>query len=64
VAAHAHHTVTEEEMAALHFGVYYRLLMNKPTVMPLPQLWNKATSQARTGVTGSAICPPAVFQRD
>jgi hypothetical protein len=64
VGSHAHHAVSEGEMAALHFGAYYKLLMYKPAVTPLPFLSVAATSRPRTGMMNSIICPPAIFQRD
>jgi hypothetical protein len=58
----AHHSVTSEQMAALHFGVYYELLQVKPNERPLPRL---ATSGRRaTGMLSGPFCPPAWFHKD
>jgi hypothetical protein len=64
VASHTHHAISEEEMAALHFGAYYKLLMNRPAFTPLPFLSTTAISRGRTGMMGSIFCPPAIFERD
>jgi hypothetical protein len=61
---HAHHAVSEEEMAALHFGAYYELLRNKPADRPLPRTWSSVLPRAATGMMHGPFCPPAVFQRD
>ncbi len=55
-----HHAMGTEQMAALHFGAYYKLLMNEPGDQPLP--W---VSQARkaTGLGRPAFCGGAVFSR-
>jgi len=60
-SAHAHHAVSDEEMAALHFGAYYELLRNKPTERPLPRLRGEPLPRKGTGLMGGTFCPPAVF---
>lgn len=59
-----HHALSPEEMAALHFGVYYELLKNKPNERPLPRPWVSPVDHAGTGLSGGPFCPPAVFTRD
>jgi hypothetical protein len=61
---HAHDTLTDHDLAALHFGVYYELLRNKPADRPLPRLWVPAVQRRATGIMGPVICPPALFFRD
>lgn len=56
-----HHALSPEEMAALHFGVYYELLENKPGYRPLPRPW--VAPRNATGFMGGSLCPPAVFTR-
>jgi hypothetical protein len=60
--ADAHHAMTDEQMAALHFGAYYELLRNKPANRPLPRLWRGP--RTGTGMMGPVFCPPAIFLRD
>lgn len=61
--AHAHHVASDEEMAGLHFGAYYKLLMSQPALMPLPTL--ARATEPRKGVGGirPVLCPPAMFSR-
>jgi hypothetical protein len=54
-----HHAVSEEEMAALHFGAYYELLMQPPADRPLPRLAPR--HRKGVGLAGTAFCPPALF---
>jgi hypothetical protein len=61
---HAHDMLADNDLAALHFGVYYELLRSKPTERPLPRLWVPAAQRRATGVMGPIICPPALFFRD
>jgi hypothetical protein len=58
-----HRSVSIEEMAALHFGAYYRLLRHQPEDQPLPRLWVPSDSQG-AGVIGPVVCPPATFTRN
>jgi hypothetical protein len=55
------HVMSEEEMAALHFGAYYKLLMNEPGDKPLPELWREA--RRGLGLLHATLCPPAMFTR-
>jgi hypothetical protein len=59
--ADGHHAMSDEQMAALHFGAYYTLLMNEPVDRPLPELWHDARRGA--GMVDSGMCPPAMFSR-
>lgn len=54
---------TEEEMAALHFGAYYKLLRKQPADQPLPRLWVPPADR-RLGLGGPVMCPPARFTRN
>jgi hypothetical protein len=62
-ADHVHQTLSTEEMAALHFGVYYELLQHKPSDRPLPRLM-VGQGRAATGTLTGPFCPPAVFRRN
>jgi hypothetical protein len=59
-----HHATSVEEMAALHFGAYYRLLRNRPAEEPLPRPWVPPGMREGTGVIGPIMCPPAAFTRN
>jgi hypothetical protein len=60
---HAHHAMSNEEMGALHFGAYYRLLLNEPVDKPLPELLNPEGVHKGSGFARPLICPPAMFSR-
>jgi hypothetical protein len=64
VPTHAHHTVTDEEMGALHFGAYYALLGRKPAEQPLPRPWLATQRRRGTGGMAGPFCPPARFERN
>ena len=57
------HSISMEEMAALHFGAYYKLLLHQPADQPLPRLWVPPAIRG-SGVMGPVICPPARFTRN
>jgi hypothetical protein len=57
------HAMSLEEMAAVHFGVYYKLLRHQPADQPLPRVWVPPATRG-LGVGGTAICPPARFTRN
>jgi hypothetical protein len=62
IGAHdAHHGLSSEQMVALHFGAYYRLLRNEPADQPLP--WLSDPPRPSTGFGRPAFCGPAVFSR-
>jgi hypothetical protein len=61
VASEAHHLVSEDEMAALHFGAYYALLRNPPADRPLPRRVPNGAHRKATGLIGSSLCPPGNF---
>ena len=56
----AHHAMSDEEMGALHFGAYYKLLLNEPVDKPLPEL-SHPDGRRGAGLTGPVLCPPAMF---
>jgi hypothetical protein len=60
-SGHAHHAMSDEEMGALHFGAYYKLLMNEPLDTPLPEVWRDR--RRGVGLSASVLCPPAMFTR-
>lgn len=60
-AAHAHHSISDEELGALHFGAYYNLLLTEPMDKPLPEVWRDQRRGA--GLSDSSLCPPAMFTR-
>ncbi|HEY7924396.1 MAG: hypothetical protein ACHP85_02930 [Burkholderiales bacterium] len=61
--AKAHHAMSVDEMAALHFGAYYKLLMNEPADGPLPRISAVATRRG-AGFMHTGFCPPARFTRN
>ena len=56
-----HHAMNDEEVAALHFGAYYKLLMHEPADKPLPRLSHSQIDRKGAGFAGTAYCPPAMF---
>ena len=62
VADGAHHAMSDERMGALHFGAYYKLLMNQPVDEPLPTI--SAEARRGAGHIYPRICTPALFTRD
>jgi hypothetical protein len=58
-----HATLSAEQMAALHFGAYYKLLLNEPADQPLPMLWHPTSGRKGTGFIRPAHCTPAMFSR-
>jgi hypothetical protein len=60
--AAGHHGMGEDEMAALHFGAYYELLMVPPADRPMPRRW-RTSRQRGVGLAGTTMCPPALFAR-
>jgi hypothetical protein len=60
---HADHAMSEEQMGALHFGAYYKLLMNEPMDKPLPAVPHPMHSRNGTGFVHTSLCPPAMFTR-
>jgi hypothetical protein len=61
--ASAHQAMSDEAMAALHFGAYYALLLNAPADKPLPELWQPRNERKGAGFVRPSFCPPAVFSR-
>jgi hypothetical protein len=59
----AHQAMTDEEMTAVHFAAYYKLLLNEPADQPLPELWRPSGTRKGTGLIRPTICPPAMFSR-
>ena len=58
-----HHAMNDAEMSALHFGVYYALLLNEPALKPAPQLW-RSRARKGTGSLRTVYCPGALFTRE
>jgi hypothetical protein len=59
--AAGHHGATDDELAALHFGAYYELLLHLPEARPIPRRSVNAAHRKSTGLTGSTMCPPGHF---
>lgn len=59
----AHQGKGSEQMAALHFGAYYKLLMNQPKDQPLPWLLRPEQRKA-TGLGRPAFCGAVLFSRN
>lgn len=57
----AHQAMSDEEMGALHFGAYYKLLLNEPADSPLPEVSHHG--RRGVGLVGPTYCPPAMFSR-
>jgi hypothetical protein len=57
------HTLSNEEMGALHFAAYYELLANEPGDRPLPWLWHPRSAPKGAGFSRVVFCPGAVFSR-
>jgi hypothetical protein len=57
------HGMHDEDRTGLHFGAYYTLLMERPTLMPLPTL--SIAAEPRKGASGArpVFCHPAMFSR-
>jgi hypothetical protein len=59
----AGHAMSIDEMTALHFGAYYKLLRHQPADQPLPRLWVSPADRG-LGLGGPVMCPPARFTRN
>jgi hypothetical protein len=59
--ANTHHAMSDQEMSALHFGAYYKLLLNEPVDKPLPELWHQRMGHKGAGLGRPSFCPPAMF---
>jgi hypothetical protein len=57
----AHQAMGDDEMSGLHFGAYYKLLLNEPADKPLPALWRPFGGRKGSGFVGPVMCPPAMF---
>lgn len=64
--ADAHPAMSDEEMGALHFGAYYKLLLNEPAHRLLPIPWRAGTTHPHKGAGNirSGFCPGALFSRN
>jgi len=56
-----HSGLNEEDLAALHFGAYYALLLHPPAEGPVPRRWRSPAERRATGNLGTFLCPPARF---
>lgn len=61
--ATAHSAMSDEEMSALHFGAYYKLLLERPAFTPLPTPSRAARERKGTGGIRTQFCVPARFSR-
>ncbi len=61
--SHDHSAMSEEEMNAVHFGAYYKLLLNEPDYKPVPMVWRPDTRNG-TGFVDGGFCPGALFNRE
>jgi hypothetical protein len=59
----AHHAMSDSEMGALHFGAYYKLLLNEPNDPPMPRLWLHPAARKGAGLRRTAFCGGARFRR-
>jgi len=60
-SSHAGHGATGAEIAALHFGAYYDLLLLEPAARPLPMLVRRDENPSGAGLARPFFCPPALF---
>jgi hypothetical protein len=58
---HHQDAVTDEVLAALHFGAYYELLRNAPQTRPMPRPIDRSERRS-TGLDAGPICPVARFR--
>ncbi len=60
-----HHAamLSDDQAAALHFGAYYKLLIQEPPDPALPSLWHAAVAHGSVGLVNNQICPPAWFDQ-
>jgi hypothetical protein len=58
----AHNSASHDGMGALHFGAYYKLLLNEPKDQPMPRLW-RPKGRKGTGHGRPAFCGAALFTR-
>jgi hypothetical protein len=58
---HALQTASDEDMSGLHFGAYYKLLLNEPADKPLPAPSRELHTGRGTGMGRPAFCSAAVF---
>jgi hypothetical protein len=59
--AHDQHAMSDEALAALHFGAYYELLRRVPDARPMPRRLAPHARRA-TGLWAGPFCPPAIFR--
>jgi hypothetical protein len=59
--ANAHHAMSDQDMSAVHFGAYYKLLLNEPADKPLPELSRAVAARKGAGLIRPAHCSPAIF---
>jgi hypothetical protein len=59
----AHHAMSDSEMGALHFGAYYKLLLNEPNDQPMPRLRRLPAARKGAGFGRPAFCGGALFTR-
>jgi hypothetical protein len=60
-AGDEHHSMAGDDLAALHFGAYYELLMHPPADRPVPRRWLPPVGRTGTGLAGGTLCPPGQF---
>ncbi len=61
--SHAHSAMSDDEMSAVHFAAYYKLLLNEPLNKPMPQIW-RPRNRKGVGFVESGFCPGALFTRE
>lgn len=58
-----HHAMSEEELTALHFAAFYKLLKEPAALMALPRPWRALDSRRGTGGIRPSTCPVVRFTR-
>jgi hypothetical protein len=61
--AHAHAATNDDDITAMHFGVYYKLLMTEPANKPLPELRQVEMDRKGAGFLRAHPCFGAQFTR-
>jgi hypothetical protein len=61
--SHAHLAMSDDEIGALHFGAFYKLLMNQPADAALPELRRLERGRKGAGFLAEMPCFSAQFTR-
>jgi hypothetical protein len=62
--SHAHTAMSDDEVSALHFGAYYKLLRNRPADDAVPELRRLESGRKGAGFLSGIPCFSAQFTRE